>query len=105
MEWDLFGTEQSYYPANPAVDMPTDAKRMDDIAWIATQGYEHKILVAHDICTKSRLERYGGHGYAYILGNIVPRMRERGFNDAAIDNILMNNPGTALTFARPGEVN
>ncbi len=105
MEWDLFGTEQSYYPPNPAVDMPTDAKRMDDIAWIAAQGYERKILVAHDICTKSRLERYGGHGYAYILGSIVPRMRERGFNDAAIDNILINNPGTALTFARPGEVN
>ena len=103
MEWDLFGTEQSYYSANPAVDMPTDAKRMDDIGWIAAQGYERKILVAHDICTKNRLERYGGHGYAYIIGHIVPRMRARGFSEAAIDNILVNNPAAALTFAAPME--
>ena len=103
LEWDLFGSEQSYYGANSAIDMPNDAKRMDDIAWIAAQGYERKILVAHDICTKSRLERYGGHGYAYILGNIVPRMRARGFSEAAVENILVNNPATALTFAAPEE--
>ena len=103
MEWDLFGTEESHYGANPAIDMPGDAKRMDDIAWIAGQGYERKILVAHDICTKNRLERYGGHGYAYILGRIVPRMRGRGFSESAIDDILVNNPATVLTFAEPEE--
>ena len=86
-----------------AIDMPGDARRMDDIAWIAGQGYEKKILVAHDICTKNRLERYGGHGYAYILGQIVPRMRARGFNEEVIDNILVNNPAIALTFAAPEE--
>ena len=103
MEWDLFSTEQSYYGANLAIDMPTDAKRLDDISWVAAQGYERKILVAHDICAKSRLERYGGHGYAYIIGHIVPRMRARGFSEAAIDNILVNNSAAALTFAAPME--
>ncbi|MCY4580556.1 MAG: phosphotriesterase-related protein [Chloroflexi bacterium] len=103
MEWDLFGSEESYYGANPAIDMPGDGKRMDDIAWIAAQGYEHKILVAHDICTKNRLERYGGHGYAYILGRIVPRMRARGFSQEAIDSILVGNPANALTFSEPEE--
>ncbi len=36
MEWDLFGTENSYYALNPNIDMPSDAKRMDDIAWISS---------------------------------------------------------------------
>ena len=99
MEWDLFGTESSYYPLNPAVDMPSDAKRMDDIARISSEGYANKVLVAHDICAKHRLEKYGGHGYYYILGHIVPRMRTRGFSDEAIDDILVNNPRDALTFA------
>ena len=103
LEWDLFGTEQSYYGANPAIDMPGDGKRMDDIAWIAAQGYGDKILVAHDICTKSRLERYGGHGYAYITGHIVPRMRTRGFSEDLINNILVNNPAAVLTFVAPEE--
>ena len=80
MEWDLFGRESSYYGANLAIDMPSDAKRMDDIAWVGSQGYGRKILVAHDICSKDRLERFGGHGYSYILGHIVPRMLARGFS-------------------------
>jgi len=99
MEWDLFGTENSYYTLNPNIDMPSDAKRMDDIAWISSEGYGRKVLVAHDICAKHRLEKYGGHGYYYILGHIVPRMRARGFDSEAIDDILVNNPRNALTFA------
>ena len=98
MEWDLFGTETSYYPLNPKIDMPTDAGRMDDIAWITSEGFGRKILVAHDICAKHRLESYGGHGYSYILGNIAPRMRTRGFGEDAIDDILVSNPGDTLTF-------
>jgi len=99
MEWDLFGTESSYYPLNPKIDMPSDAKRMDDIAWISSEGYGRKVLVAHDICAKHRLDKYGGHGYYYILAHIVPRMRARGFSSEDIDNILVNNPRDALTFA------
>ena len=98
LEWDLFGKEESYYWANPSIDMPSDAKRMDDIAWIASEGYGRKVLVAQDICNKHRLETYGGHGYHYILAHIVPRMRARGFAPDVIDDILVNNPKDILTF-------
>ena len=43
LEWDLFGNEQSHYPLNPKIDMPNDAKRMDDIAWITSEGYGRKV--------------------------------------------------------------
>ena len=99
LEWDLFGQENSYYALNPNIDMPSDAKRMDDIAWISSEGYGGRVLVSHDIGAKHRLEKYGGHGYYYILDHIVPRMRVRGFSSEAIDNILVNNPREALTFA------
>ena len=101
MEWDLFGSENSYYDFNPNIDMPSDAKRMDDIAWISSEGYGRKVLVSHDIGVKHRLEKYGGHGYYYIIGHVVPRMRARGFSSEAIDDILINNPRDALTFAEP----
>ncbi len=100
MEWDLFGTESSFYPLNVDIDMPSDAKRMDDIAWISSEGYGRKILVAHDICAKHRLEKYGGHGYYYILRHIVPRMRKRGVSGEAIDDVLVNNPRESLTFVQ-----
>ncbi len=104
MEWDLFGQEQSYYSANTSIDMPSDARRMDDIAWISAQGYGDKIVVAHDICQNHRLVKYGGHGYFYILNHIVPRMRRRGFSDEAIDKILVDNPKEALAFDAPKRV-
>ena len=101
LEWDLFGREESHYPANPAIDMPNDAKRMDDIAWLSSQGYGDKIVVAHDICSKHRLVRYGGHGYHYILCHITDRMRARGFTEQAIQGLLNDNPQRALTMAAP----
>ena len=101
LEWDLFGRETSYYWANPAVDMPSDAKRIDDIAWLCSEGYSDKIVIAQDICTKDRLVKYGGHGYGYIPSQIAPRMRARGMSEDDVDRILRRNPAAALTFASP----
>ena len=101
MEWDLFGREESFYPLNPNIDLPNDAKKMDDISWICDQGYGDKVVVAHDICSKHRLETYGGHGYYYILDHIAPRMRKRGYSEDAVHKILVQNPQAILTFTDP----
>ena len=99
LEWDLFGNERSYY--NSKIDMPSDAKRMDDIAWVNSQGYGDRVLVAHDNVSEMNYVSNGGNGYFYILVHIVPRMRARGFSEEAIRNILVNNPRNALTFRSP----
>lgn len=98
LEWDLFGSEQSQYVYNPKVDMPNDASRMDTIAWAISEGLENKIVISQDICHKKQLIKYGGHGYNYILGNIIPRMRNRGFTEDSINNVLIRNPAKFLTF-------
>ena len=99
LEWDQFGTELSFYSLNPSVDIPGDAKRMDNIAWAISEGYGDRIVISQDICFKHSLLKYGGHGYFYILANIVPRMRARGFSEVGIRKILVDNPAAALTFA------
>jgi phosphotriesterase-related protein len=101
LEWDLFGREESLYPFNPQISMPSDAKRIDDIAWTASRGHSRKILVSQDICSKFRLQRYGGHGYYYLLSQVVPRMRARGLSSKLLDDILVNNPRDVLTFVDP----
>ena len=101
VEWDLIGEERSFYDGNPRFDMPTDATRMDQIAWVISEGYGDRVLVAHDLAYKHRLMRYGGHGYGYILAHLVPRMRDRGISDEALHGILVDNPGRALAFAEP----
>ena len=101
-EWDLFGSEGVYYRPNPSIQHPNDGTKLDDIAWLISEGYREKIVIAHDICSRHRLLKYGGHGYFYILAQIVPMMRRRGFSEESIQNILVNNPASILTFVEPG---
>jgi phosphotriesterase-related protein len=97
LEYDLFGHECSRYPFSD-YDMPSDAQRLDQIGWLIEQGVGDRILLAHDVCTKHRLARYGGHGFDHILENIVPRMRQRGIAEEHINTMLVENPKRVLTF-------
>jgi phosphotriesterase-related protein len=54
-QFDLFGTECSLYQMNLAVDMPSDAQRVDKMISLIEAGKEDRILMAHDIHTKHRL--------------------------------------------------
>ena len=98
LEWDLFGNESSFYRPNPSINHPNDGTKLKNVLDLVIKGYGNKILFSQDICTKHRLIKYGGHGYAYILKHIVPYMYSRGFTKQAIENILVNNPADALTF-------
>ena len=98
LEWDLFGNEGSYYPL-AEIDMPSDAQRLDFMSRAVDAGYGDRIVMGHDIFTKHRLVRYGGHGYGHILENIVPKMRRKGFSDDAIRAITVENPARLLALA------
>ncbi|XP_051872718.1 phosphotriesterase-related protein isoform X1 [Pristis pectinata] len=98
LEYDLFGTEFLNYAFNPTVDMPCDNERIHRIRFLVEEGYEDKLLISHDIHTKNRLVKYGGHGYSHILTNIVPKMNQRGLTQCVVDKILVENPKRWLTF-------
>ena len=98
LEYDLFGWETSNYPLS-RIDMPSDAQRIDFIIQLIDHGYASKIVLAQDICFKIALTRYGGFGYAHIIENIVPRMRDKGISQNDIDAMLIENPKKLLTLS------
>ena len=98
LEYDLFGLETSHYPFPGIPYMPSDAQRIDQIARLVGEGLVERIVVAHDVCSKHRLARYGGHGFDHILENIVPRMRRWGITEEQVHTILVENPKRVLTF-------
>lgn len=98
VEFDLFGWEETNYFPNPAIDMPNDGMRLKWLRLLVDNGHLDQILISHDICTKGRLERFGGHGYQHIFANVVPLMARRGFTDDQIDTILVKTPRRLLTF-------
>lgn len=97
-QFDLFGTECSFYQLDEKINMPSDAQRLDRINWIKNDNGVDKILMSHDIHTKHRLIEYGGHGYSHIITNVLPRMNSKGFSSNEIDMITTINPKTWLTW-------
>jgi phosphotriesterase-related protein len=98
IEYDFFGIESSFYPFQD-IDLPNDAIRLKWIRLLIDEGHLGQILISQDICTKTRLIAYGGHGYRHIFNNIVPMMYRRGFTNDEIEAILQNNPQRLLTFS------
>lgn len=97
LEFDLFGWEQSAYgPAD--IDMPNDNLRVKWIKVLLDRGYGDQLVISHDIFSKTRLLRYGGHGYQHIYANILPFMRRRGISDEQIRSMMVDTPRRLLTF-------
>jgi phosphotriesterase-related protein len=98
LEFDLFGYESSYYPLAP-IDMPNDAVRIEHLQALIAAGHRDQLLVAHDVCHKHRLRKYGGDGYSHLLENVVPMMRRKGMSDADIEALFVHNPARIMAFA------
>jgi phosphotriesterase-related protein len=99
LEYDLFGLENSYYPYQPSFDMPNDGGRMAHVLALIEAGHRDQILLSHDIAYKTSLVKYGGYGYHHLLVNVVPRLRAKGLDDAALTRLLVDNPARAFAFA------
>lgn len=99
LEYDLFGLELSWYPYNPAFDMPNDGGRITHILRLIERGHLDQILMSHDIAYKTSLTKYGGYGYHHLLVNVVPRLRKKGVDDTGMRRLLVENPARAYTFA------
>jgi phosphotriesterase-related protein len=99
LEYDLFGLESSYYPYNPAFDMPNDAGRIRQIRFLIEHGHLTQVLMSHDIAYKHCLTRWGGYGYHHLLVSVVPRLRLKGVDDKTIQTLLVDNPRRAFVFA------
>jgi phosphotriesterase-related protein len=98
IEFDLFGQESSYYGLSD-IDMPNDATRLRLIRALISRGHLDGVVISHDICYRTRLASFGGHGYGHIFRNVVPMMGKRGYSEGEIDAILVRNPRRLLTFA------
>lgn len=97
LELDLFGMETSFCEWSD-IDMPNDAERLRTLRKLIDRGHLAQMAISQDICYRSRLGCFGGHGYGHIFRNVLPLMRRRGFDEAEIDTIVRTTPQRLLTF-------
>jgi phosphotriesterase-related protein len=98
LAFDTFG-KQTYY-ATRGRQYPSDDQRIATIARLVGDGLAGFVTMAHDVCYKTDLTRWGGDGYGHVPRNIVPRLRDAGVSDEAIDQMLVENPRRLLTLTR-----
>eukprot|EP01112_Ceratiomyxa_fruticulosa_P017384 TRINITY_DN5404_c0_g2_i1.p1 TRINITY_DN5404_c0_g2~~TRINITY_DN5404_c0_g2_i1.p1 ORF type:complete len:351 (+),score=51.37 TRINITY_DN5404_c0_g2_i1:173-1225(+) len=99
LEYDLFGMEISHYPYKSDIAaMPNDFQRITWIHQLIAAGYRKNIVVSHDIYSKHRLLKNGGHGWSHLLKNIVPRMKKIGITEGEINDIFVETPKRLLTL-------
>jgi phosphotriesterase-related protein len=96
VEYDVWGWNDLYWPARRDGFLH-DARRVELVTSMLEAGLGHRLLLAHDICTRHRLQAYGGHGYGYLLRFGVAMLRAGGIPAEALDRILIENPARVLS--------
>jgi phosphotriesterase-related protein len=99
VEYDLFGHTQ--FMDGYADTHPSDVDRALALTELIDAGYEEHLVMSHDIFMRHLLSRYGGFGYAHVIENIVPLLRDYGVSQDTIDQMLVETPKRLLTFDEP----
>ncbi|MTK05222.1 phosphotriesterase [Micromonospora sp. CP22] len=74
---------------------------LDAIATLIGEGH-HRIVLSQDVCKRDMFALFGGNGYRYVLGTVLPALRERGVTDAQLHQLMVGNPREVLTVTAVG---
>lgn len=86
------------YDSIGQLDKQTDEDRADALMELVARGWRSRILVSADVGKRGALHAYGGQGYDHVITNFLPLLRERGADDALIDELTRDNPRRLFTF-------
>jgi len=87
------------YDAIGQLDKQSDERRADAIMDLVGRGWGHRILLSNDVGKRQALKAYGGNGYVHLIAVFLPLLRERGADEALIDQLTRSNPQELFTFA------
>ncbi|MCS7225100.1 MAG: hypothetical protein NZ959_11205 [Armatimonadetes bacterium] len=78
-----------------------DEVRVSLLRRMVQAGLGHQILIGNDLGRASYWKHYGGGpGLEWLLNKFVPRLREEGFGQEVLDDLLIHNPRRFLTGER-----
>jgi len=78
-----------------------DETRVELLARLVDGGHGDRLLLSTDRCRVSELKIKGGPGYDHLLRTFVPKLRQAGFDEAMMHQILVTNPSRILAFDSP----
>jgi phosphotriesterase-related protein len=91
LKW-CFGYEA---PPRPGLATATDAERADAVVALLAEGHTRQVL-ACGIWTPAALHAHSGWGYDHLPLDVLPMLRDRGLDDAALTGLLVDEPRRLL---------
>jgi len=100
VEYDSWGIEDTELidSSDNSLQLPNDNQRLNRIRKLINDGYINNLIITQDMFLGLQLGKNGGKGYGHIIDNLIPRMKNFGFTEKEINNILIINPQRILTF-------
>jgi phosphotriesterase-related protein len=92
--FDLFGFDHSLL--GPGRWPPSDRDVAATIVTLLRAGHRERIVLGQDIGVRTRLRRWGGWGYAHVLGHVVPLLHDLGATDDDLRAMLVHTPARLL---------
>ncbi|HEU4672879.1 MAG TPA: hypothetical protein VFS32_08275 [Candidatus Limnocylindrales bacterium] len=92
VEFDFLG--MSFTP----LERRGEPRVVDLLLELLSRGHAQRILLSQDVCHNEQLRHYGGNGYTYLAETFLPRLRERGADEATIRTITVDNPQRLLAI-------
>jgi len=75
-----------------------DETRVELLARLVDGGHADRLLLSTDRNRVSELKVMGGPGYDHLLRSFVPKLRQAGFDEGTLRQILVTNPARILAF-------
>jgi phosphotriesterase-related protein len=96
LEFDLFGQEA--WPLVRDMVQTHPEVQISSVKGFIDQGLLERILLSQDVCHILNMTVNGGHGYAHILNDVVPRFKEYGITDREVHTMMVDNPKRLFPF-------
>ena len=100
IEYDSWGIEDTELidSSDDSLQLPNDNIRLKYMRDLIEDGYINNLIITQDMFLGLQMKKNGGKGYGHIIDNLIPRMKNFGFTQTEINNILVLNPQRILTF-------
>lgn len=76
----------------------SDEIRVQNLIELIDLGYQKQIVLSQDISRKSYFTDEDYHGFTTVMKTFIPKLKENGVSNAAIDDMLIHNPARIFTI-------
>ncbi len=101
LEYDTFGFETGFTRDGFFVPLPSDTRRIREVADLWRRGHGRRILLSHDLCYRMMTRQWGGWGLGHLPTTLRRRFAEVGIDDARWRTMTVETPARLLTGPLP----